>query len=114
MAIEISQSNTNFKMLGKGQIIVILSLTKKAKDTIFVGNKNDTLNALMILLTRKTQWTDYTEEVILIITVRSSQQSHSVQSTASSSRMLTQISFPFRIRDILLSQCNTGYVYMLI
>ena len=89
MAIEISQSNTNFKMLGKGQIIVILSLTKKAKDTIFVGDKNDTLNALMILLTRNTQWTDYTEEGILIITIISSQQSHSVQSTASSLRILT-------------------------
>ena len=55
MAIEISQSNTNFKMWDKGQMIVILSRTKRAKDTIFVGDKNDNLNVLRTLLTRKTE-----------------------------------------------------------
>ena len=54
MATEISRSHRNFKMWDKGQLIVISSRTKSAKDTIFVGNKNDTLRAFRALLTRKT------------------------------------------------------------
>ena len=54
MATKISLLNSNFNMWDKGQMIVILSRTKTAKDTIFVGDKNDTLAALKNLLTRKT------------------------------------------------------------
>jgi len=53
MATEISRQNTNFKMWDKGQMIIILSRTKLAKETIFVGDKNDTLTALRLLLTRR-------------------------------------------------------------
>ena len=42
-------------MWDKGQMIVILSRTKLAKATLFVGDKNDTLSALRHLLTRRTQ-----------------------------------------------------------
>ena len=44
MAIEVSFANSNYKMWDKGQMIVILSRTRKAQDTIFVGDKNETLN----------------------------------------------------------------------
>ena len=69
MATEISLCNSNFNMWDKGQMIEVLSRTKYAKDTIFVGDKNDTLAALKNLLTRKMQWTDYMEEVLQLITV---------------------------------------------
>ena len=69
MATEISLCNSNFNMWDKGQMIVILSRTKYAKDSIFVVDKNDTLAALQNLLTRKTQRTDYMEEVLQLITV---------------------------------------------
>ena len=49
------------------------------------------------------------EDVISIITVGTD-----VQQGISRHRMMTQRSFPYRIRDISLPQCNTGYVYMLI
>ena len=55
MATEISRNNSNYKMWDKGQMVVILSRTKCAKNTIFVGDKNGTLSALKDLLTRKTQ-----------------------------------------------------------
>ena len=71
MATEVSLSNCNFKMWDKGQMIVILSRSKYAKDTIFVGDKNDTIAALKALLTQKTQWTDYMEEVLSLTTINS-------------------------------------------
>ena len=45
-------------MWDKGQMIVISSRMKFAKDTIFVGDKDDTLEALKRILIQKTQWTD--------------------------------------------------------
>ena len=94
-------------MWDKGQMILILSRTKFAKDTIFVGDKNDTLTALKNLLTRKTQWTDYMEEVLQLITVGVNPH------VLPARRVMTQATFPYRICDVCLPQCNTGYVYML-
>ena len=54
MATETSQNNGKFNTWDKGQMLVILSRTKYARDTIFVGDKNDTLAELINLLTRKT------------------------------------------------------------
>ena len=53
VAIEISMRNKDFKIWDKGQMIVVISRTKRGKDTIFVGNKQDILAALKNLLTRK-------------------------------------------------------------
>jgi hypothetical protein len=110
MATEISLScNSNFNMWDKGQMIVILSRTKYAKDTVFVGDKNDTLAALKNLLRRKTQWTDYDmEEVLQLITVGVNPH------VLPARRMMSQATFPYPICDGALPQCNTGYVYMLI
>ena len=109
MATEVSLSNGNFNMWDKGQMIVILSRSKYAKDTIFVGDKNDTIAALKALLTQKTQWTDYMEEVLSLTTINSDTSVGPNQIR----RVFTPSSFPYRIRDSALPQCNTGYVYML-
>ena len=47
VALEISQTNSSFKLWGKEQVIVALSRTKEAKDTILVGNETDTISALV-------------------------------------------------------------------
>ena len=58
MATNISYNNEHFKMWDKGQIIVILSRKKRDRDTIFVGDKKNTLAAMSTTFTRKTQWND--------------------------------------------------------
>lgn len=108
MATEISKTNSEYKMWDKGQLIVILSRTKKASDTIFVGDKNGTIQALTHLLTTKTQWTDYMEEVLDIITVKNEKEKDQNQNS------LTQKNFPYRPKDFTLPACNTGYVYMIV
>ena len=55
IAIKISRSNEDFKIWDKGQMMLILSCTKLAKNNISVGYKNNTLLSLKDLLTRKTQ-----------------------------------------------------------
>ena len=108
MATEISLANPNFNIWDKGQLIVILTRTKKAKDTIFVGNKQDTLDALKNLILTRTQWTDYIEHILHIVTVNEENPTTNVV------RTMSQNDYPFRISDISLPSCATGFVYFLL
>ena len=107
VATEISVNDLDFCLWGKGQLVVLLSRTKFVKDTIFVGNKQDTINGLKTLLLQRTQWSDYMDHVLSVVTVN--QDNDTPQS-----RTMIQTDFPFRIRDLQLPQCRTGFVYMLI
>ena len=69
VATTISVRDTNFFMWDKGQLIVILSRTKLAKNTIVVGQKEDTLKAFRSLVCKQTQWSDHMEAVLDIITL---------------------------------------------
>ena len=69
LATTFSNEDRNFSMWDKGQLLVILSRTKESKQTIFVGDKNSTLDALCNILTQRTQWTDYMEQILKIITM---------------------------------------------
>eukprot|EP00957_Ditylum_brightwellii_P008690 659806-Ditylum_brightwellii.AAC.1 len=62
VAVEISARNNLFKIWDEGQLVVLLSRTKFTKDTIVVGDKEDTLLALRQLLARQMQWSDYSEK----------------------------------------------------
>ena len=108
IAIAISKYNTDFSLWDKGQLIVILSRTKRAKNTIFVGEKQDTLNALVELLLHRTQWTDYMEDVLSMVDINPDNDIPERQ------RVFNQETFPYRIADISLPDDNTGYVYMLL
>ena len=91
---------------------MILICTECARDTIFVGDENNTLSALSTIFTRKTQWTDYIEEIISIIAIKfpTTYDLNTTESTRS--RIVTQSTFNFCVRDVSLPQCNKGYVYM--
>ena len=55
MATQISVHDSNFILWDRGQLNVILSRTEKGKNSLFIGPKNDTLNALCTLLLSRTQ-----------------------------------------------------------
>ena len=92
MATTVSASDNHFSLWDKGQLIVILSRTKEAKQSIFVGPKQDTLDAFRRLLKVRTQWSDHVEEVLRLITM----------GEESSSRIMRANNFPYRIKDIQL------------
>ena len=108
MITRISIHEKNFTMWDKGQLIVVLSRTKVAKDSVFVGPKKETLDAFRQLMLLKTCWSDHMERVLEVITVNQNDQDSDV------SRILNTETYPHLIRDIVLPQCNTGYVYMLV
>ena len=91
---------------------MILSRTRIMQNTTFVGPKNNTIHALKRLLTQRTQWCDYFEEITRITTIAPSDYQEG-QSTPSTSTM-NQSTYPFRISDIALPQDQTGcgYIFM--
>ena len=109
IATEISSMNSNFSLWGKGQLIVLFNSTKFAKNTIFVGNKTDTSDSLLNLLMKKFWWIDYIDQVFDIITLINSNTNEEMLSWT-----ILQDDYPFRICDISLPQCNTGFIYFLI
>lgn len=104
MASSISNTDPNFSLWDRGQLVVIISRTKCPKKTIFVGNQFETLDALCDILVKKTQWTDYITKILNIITINEEQTTE---------RVLTPEHFPFRIADMRLPEVDTGIVYML-
>ena len=105
VALQINNLSRDFKLWDKAQVIVALSRTKYGKDIIFVGDKNDTINSIVDLIKKTSQWSEYMEHVLELVTVNSSDPQR---------RVLTQQSYPFRIIDQALPVCNSGYVYFLI
>eukprot|EP00957_Ditylum_brightwellii_P112252 8558519-Ditylum_brightwellii.AAC.1 len=61
VAMNILRDHNSFKLWDKAQVIVALTRTKLACSLLFVGGKNDALDALVILLQRRSQGTDYME-----------------------------------------------------
>eukprot|EP00957_Ditylum_brightwellii_P173326 13196732-Ditylum_brightwellii.AAC.1 len=106
MATKISNADPDFKIWEKGQFVVLSSRTKEAKCIIFIGDKNETLNALKDMLLQKTQWADYMEQVLDIVMLNS--DDHDDEEFADleeNDGILNQNNFLYRICDISLPQC---------
>ena len=106
MVILVSNIEKLFSLWDRCQLIIILSWTRIMKNTIFVGPKNETISGLKNMLTQRTQWCNYIEELMRITNFNPNNNSESLAS-------LNWSSFPFRICDISLTQDQTGSVYFL-
>ncbi|HIB92148.1 TPA: GIY-YIG nuclease family protein, partial [Candidatus Poribacteria bacterium] len=104
---EVSSEGNDFRLWDKAQAVVLLSRTKLGSDIIFVGDKMDTINALSSLIQTSNQWTHYMENVLEIGSINRD-PGNSLLS------VFNHQDFPFRICDIIVPQCNTGFVYMLV
>ena len=114
LATTLSSDDRNYSVWDKGQLLVIISRTKRSEDTIFVGNKESTLNALVSILTTRTQWTEYMENILRVVTIND-ENGEVVNDIENYNRgVIDQSEFPFRIADIELPIDVSGYVYMLI
>ena len=114
IATTFSVNDPNFSMWDKGQLLVIISRTRHAKDTIFVGEKNDTLNALVQILRVRTQWTDHMERILRVVTINEVENEEGIDSIDENERNMEYSNYPYRITDISLPNDTSGYVYMLI
>ena len=105
LATEVSKRNKDKRLWLKGQVVVLLSRTATAKDTIFVTTDLiDTLDNLCEVLLKGTQYDDYIDHIIEVL---SAGENLNYQP-------LTMEHFPFRISDINIPSDNSGFVYCLL
>ena len=95
-----------FELWDKGQIVVALTRTKFGKNIILVGQKEETVEAIVRFVQIRSQWTNFMESVLDLITENDNNLTRLLT--------LTQSSFPFLIFNIALPHCKTGFVYFLI
>ena len=112
VATLIPLNDRNYNLWDKGQLLVIISRTRLAKDKIFVGDKEKTVDALVALLQCRTQWADYMENILRVVKINGEDGIN--EYLEMNERVLDQSSFPYRLRDVSLPQENTFVVYMLI
>ena len=104
---EISYEGNDFRLWDKAQAVVLLSRTKLGSDIIFVGDKTETIKALSSLIRTSNQWMNYMENILEI-------GSMNRESGNSKISIFNHQDFPFRLCDIVVPNCNTGFVYMLV
>ena len=75
-------------------MVVLLSQIKIAKNTIFVGAKNNNFKTLKELLIKKTQQIDYLEKKLELITI-----DNDIDNNRERRQVMTQISFLYCIYD---------------
>ena len=83
-----------------------MSRTNIDKHTSFVCDKNDTLTVLKEIFFSRTQWANYMETIVYIITINSQNETYI-------HRVMTQETYQFRICQVTLPQCRTDFIYIL-
>ena len=104
---EVSTEGNDFRIWDKAQAIVLLRRTRLGSNIIFVGDKSDTVNALSSLIRTTNQWMNYMENIIQMATVNDSNEYSQLS-------VFNHQDCPFRLCDMSLPTCNTGFVYMLV
>ena len=107
LATEINVFSSDYKLWDCAQLLVLLSRTKKSQDVIFVGNKENTIISIVQITKTSSQWTDYMENVVKIL-------SQSSQNDTNRIPIVEHTEFPLDLKCISIPRCNTGYVYFLI
>ena len=93
VAMEILDVNNRYKLWGKKQVVLALSRTKEGKITIFVGDKRGTINSLVSRIKTRTQWTNYMDEVLSLISINGKKNCGSISTH-------NYPTYPFLIADI--------------
>ena len=106
-AIEMSEACCPW---AKEQIVVMLSRTRIASDTIIVGETKFAVDKIWNLITIGTQWTAYIDQLLDRLSVNGNGGPIRDVDTVISFPSV----YPYRISDISLPSDSTGFVYMLV
>ena len=92
----------------KAQVVVGLSRTRRAQDTIIVGPPDFAANKMWDLITVSNQWTSYIEDLLDKLSIGGDANHVADQTFRYADR------FPYRTCDIILPTDRSGYVYFLV
>lgn len=101
---KLSLIEEDYMIWEKEQGVVLLSRTHDLKSIIFVGSKDDTLNALKAAILRKSQYSEYMRYILERLTCN-----NDVPFTVD-----IQFKHPWRPVDVPLPCDNNGYAYIIV
>ena len=78
LVTQISSSNSEYYIWDKAQVVVLLSRTHMAKDVIFVGEPQSTMNSLIQKTKTRSTQTNYLERIVSFISGESNLQHYPV------------------------------------
>ena len=99
---KISSSQREYCLWQREQLYVIVSRVRKLEDVTFIGDKEETLTSVCILLKKTNQWANYCDAII-----------KSAANCLSATVPLTLVS-PFRPSKIEVPSGDFGFVYQII
>ena len=96
--------------MGQGTINCFSYQDKNWENLIFVGDKEETVKSIIKLVQKRSQWLDYMENILDLITIGEEEQSLTTRVLPH----INQDSFRYPICDMSLPHCKTGFVYFLL
>ena len=104
----VSTTDSRYRLWEKEQVVVLLSRTFVARNTIFVGDKEDTIRALARTIQNRTQYTEYISHLLTTLC------GSSRDGMALDAPFVRNDIIPFRPIDIQLPQEGSGYCYIIV
>ena len=106
VATEISNTNNGSTWWDKAQVVVATSRTKIGKNTIFVGDRETTINALTNLVQQKNQFSEYQADVLALVSTDDNIEN-------SPNVLNTTQNYPHSMGSMNVPNDCTGYVYFI-
>jgi predicted GIY-YIG superfamily endonuclease len=107
LVTKVSAKEATYKLWSKPQVVVMLSRTNLGKNTIFVGDPDETCDALINTMKKTNQYYEYMQILMTNLI-------HQTNISSSMMPVIDQRLLPMRASDILLPDDNTGVVYILV
>ena len=104
IATQVSDIEAKYRLWQKEQLYTILSRVEQFTSITFVGNRDTTSRALKMLMSQKSQWSQYISDKLRTLNIM----------TQPESRILTFEYHPFRPFYRELPDTMTGFVYLLL
>ena len=108
VATQLSMSDKTFALWEKGQLVVLVSRTEAANKIFFVGNKQETLMAIRHIVLMCSQYDEYIQHVLDVLSRRNAPGSSSVPPVVNMGNHY------LRPMDVKLPQGGTGVSYLLV
>lgn len=103
LATQISSKMKGSNIWERGQLVVLLSRTQRLSDMIFVGNKNETLSCLREALKFRSQFDEYMEQILDVLS-----------GVPEIPRVIDQSVHPFSPKNVALPPTGNGVVYLIV
>lgn len=109
LVTKVSRGEWAYQLWEKEQVVVLLSRTRKGKDTIFVGDAEEVAETLAELLQIPSQYSEYMSYILDCLT-----KSQTPGGYSPTAPVIEQTQHVLRPIDIELPSTDSGFVYILV